>query len=76
MLSGRGNEETLKILKKNLGPLLKKINSLQRESWLRDLPIFINVSSMDMVVEVFLESWKVYLITWMALIVFMASWTV
>nr|XP_019597454.1 PREDICTED: uncharacterized protein LOC109452717 [Rhinolophus sinicus] len=40
-----GSEEALKTLKENPGRLLKKINSLKGEAWLKDFLIFINLFS-------------------------------
>lgn len=40
-----GSEEALKTLKENRGRLLKKINSLKGEAWLKDFLIFINLFS-------------------------------
>lgn len=39
------SEEALKTLKENPGRLLKKINSLKGEAWLKDFLIFINLFS-------------------------------
>jgi hypothetical protein len=73
----QGNEEALKILKKtntqqkNLGCSLEENKLPEERGRSKGFTYFCkSVSSVNMVMEVFLELWQIHLIKWMALVVF------